>query len=103
MTGKFYNIVKMQNFLLVLLVSITILITAQSYLLSAGKNKTNGHEYKHYNSYIIFNSAYFHLIGNKNLYQLYPDEQWDYNKYSPTFTLLMAPLANPPDAVGLFF
>jgi len=101
MTGKFYIFIQKQSFLFILLVIITIIITTQSYLMKAGKN-SNGYEYKHYNNYIIFKSAYFHLVENKDLYQLYPEEHWDYYKYSPTFALLMAPLAYLPDATGLF-
>ncbi|MBK8088139.1 MAG: DUF2029 domain-containing protein [Chitinophagaceae bacterium] len=33
---------------------------------------------------------------------MYPAEHFDYYKYSPTFSLFMAPLANLPDSVGLF-
>jgi hypothetical protein len=59
--------------------------------------------YTHYNNYKIFSSSYFHLIENKDLYLLYPEEHWDYYKYSPTFALMMFPFANLPDPLGLFF
>lgn len=100
MANKFYNIIQKQTFWLVLLVVITILISAQSYLLPPG-NSINGHRYKHYNNYKIFQHAWFHLAEDKDLYQLYPEEHFDYFKYSPAFALLMAPLAYFPDAVGL--
>ena len=53
--------------------------------------------------YLIFKQSFFHLIEGKDLFILYPQEHWDLYKYSPTFSLLMAPLAILPDVVGLFF
>jgi hypothetical protein len=41
------------------------------------------------------------LLDGKDLYQAYPGEHWDYYKYSPTFALLMTPLAIFPDLPGL--
>ena len=68
------------------------------------KSKTFGTctiEYTHYNNYLIFKQSFFHLIENNDLYKLYPNEHWDLYKYSPTFALLMAPIAVLPNAVGL--
>ncbi len=61
----------------------------------------DGREYTHYNNYLIFKYAFFHLIENKDLYIAYPDIVWDLFKYSPTFALLMGPLAFLPDVPGL--
>jgi hypothetical protein len=58
-------------------------------------------EYTRYNNYIIFKQSFFHLIHNIDLYILHPQKQWDLYKYSPTFALLMAPLAVLPDVLGL--
>jgi len=85
-----------------ILIFITIIITAQSLLLEPKVFESGGIEYTHYNNYIIFKQSFFHLIENKDLYQLHPTEHWDYYKYSPTFSLLMAPLACLPNALGLF-
>jgi len=60
-----------------------------------------GYSYTEYNNYLIFKNSYFHLLQGKNLYDIFPVEQWDLYKYSPTFALLMAPLANLPDLPGL--
>jgi hypothetical protein len=60
-----------------------------------------GHSYSQYNNYIVFRQSYFHLLHAQNLYTIYPAEQWDLFKYSPTFALLMAPFAHMPDVVGL--
>jgi hypothetical protein len=54
----------------------------------------------HYNNYVIFKQSWFHLIANKDLYHSFP-EHWDYYKYSPTFSVLMAPFAYLPDSIGL--
>ena len=54
-----------------------------------------------YNNYLIFKQSFFHLLEGKDLYVLYPSEHWDLFKYSPTFALLMAPMAMLPDYLGL--
>src|SRR5436190_462027 len=81
---------------------ITVIVTRQNLRLNPKTFEPGGTAYTHYNNYVIFKQSYFHLAENKNLYQPYPAEQWDYYKYSPSFSLLMAPLANMPDAAGLF-
>lgn len=75
--------------------------TLQSYF--GNPTSFNGLEYTSYNNYIIFKQSFFHLIEGKDLFILYPEEHWDLYKYSPTFSLLMAPLAILPDLLGLFF
>jgi len=60
-----------------------------------------GHEYYDYNNYIVFKQSFVHLLQGKDLYAIYPNEQWDLYKYSPTFALLMAPLSVLPDMAGL--
>jgi len=62
----------------------------------------NDLEYTAYNNYLIFKQSFFHLMEGKDLFILYPKEHWDLYKYSPTFSLMMAPLAILPDVVGLF-
>jgi hypothetical protein len=84
-----------------LLSVIVIVLSAQSLLLKPKTFVPGGKEYTHYNNYIIFKQSFFHLTDDKDLYQFYPAEHWDLYKYSPTFALLMAPLAILPDALGL--
>ena len=60
-----------------------------------------GHQYYDYNNYIVFKRSFVHLLQGKDLYAIYPDEQWDLYKYSPTFALFMAPLSFLPDMTGL--
>jgi hypothetical protein len=86
-----------------LMILITIVITGQSFLQKHDTFQESGKGHTHYNNYMIFKQSFIHLVENKDLYQLYPEEHWDYFKYSPTFALLMAPLAFLPDVLGLFF
>lgn len=85
-----------------ILTLIVIIISAQSFLLKSKTFIPGEPSYTHYNNYVIFKQSFFHLIENKDLYELYPAEHFDYYKYSPTFSLFMAPLAVLPDGVGLF-
>lgn len=75
--------------------------TLQSYF--GNPTSFNNLEYTAYNNYLIFKQSFFHLIENKDLFILYPEEHWDLYKYSPTFSLMMAPLVILPDVIGLFF
>jgi Glycosyltransferase family 87 len=90
-------------FVAALLTLITIGITAQSFLKKQKTFDSSGLVYTHFNNYVIFKQSYFHLVENKDLYILYPAEHWDLFKYSPSFSVLMAPMALLPDALGLFF
>lgn len=55
-----------------------------------------------YNNYLIFKFSFAHLRDYQDLYLYYLDEHWDLFKYTPTFSLLMAPFYFLPDSVGLF-
>jgi len=57
--------------------------------------------YTHFNNYITFRQSFWHLVAQKDLYVLYPAENFDYYKYSPTFAALMAPFAVLPVIPGL--
>jgi uncharacterized membrane protein len=54
-----------------------------------------------FNNYKIFRASFGHLLHGRNLYQLYPKEQWDLFKYSPAFALFMAPFSILPFWLGL--
>ncbi len=83
-----------------LITVIIILISIQSYTL--GEKSFDGTRlYTHYNNYVIFKNSFTHLVDNKDLYKLYPQEHWDYYKYSPTFSLFMAIFAFLPVLPGL--
>jgi hypothetical protein len=53
-----------------------------------------------FNNYKIFHQSFLSLIQNLNLYALHPDQHFDYYKYSPTFAMLMAPLAFLPLSIA---
>jgi hypothetical protein len=57
--------------------------------------------YTHYNNYIIFRQAFYHLVGHRDLYALYLIEHWDYFRYSPSFALAFGAFAWMPDLLGL--
>lgn len=86
-------------FVFILISLITIGLSINSYVLPTYINK--GEFHSHYNNYLIFKGSFHHLIGQADLYSSYPAEHFDIYKYTPTFALLMAPLAYLPDVVGL--
>ena len=89
-----FNGLNRQEFIVVgILVVIVAVITAQRFLLGQAT---------YYNNFLIIKQSFYHLIGNKDLYQLYPGEYFDYYKYSPSFALVMAPIAFLPNVPGLF-
>ena len=61
----------------------------------------NIHGYTAYENYVIFKNSFGHLLSGQNPYGAYPMEQWDLYKYSPAFSLFMAPFAYLPDWLGL--
>lgn len=60
-----------------------------------------GKYHTQYNNYVIFKGSWFHLLQGTNLYTIYPNEHWDFYKYSPTFAMFMGSLAYLPDMLGL--
>ncbi len=55
----------------------------------------------HINNYYIFTQAFHTLKEKGHLYKYHREVHYDYYKYSPTFALLMAPIALLPDFPGL--
>jgi len=101
MLKKLQNLAYNPLFIAGLLILVTCIITAQSLLLEPGVNPETGCVDTHYNNYLIFKKSFFHLIENKDIYLEFKNEQMDYYKYSPAFSLLMAPMSILPDAAGL--
>jgi hypothetical protein len=87
------------NVVLVAYILMAVLGSLVEYM--KGVKVFEGVDYTHHNNYLIFKHAFYNLIEGKDLYALHPDLFWDYFKYSPTFALLMAPLAVLPDVTGL--
>lgn len=84
--------------LAVLLITIPILLSFQSYMISV--NQPDGAR-KHYNTYQIFKSAHEHLFTDQDLYSPHEEEHAYTYKYSPTFALVFGAFAKLPDHVGL--
>ncbi len=86
---------------LIVVVVLAIFATALSYFGPLTTIAESAAQYTKYNNYLIFKLSFFHLIEDKDLFILFPAEQWDLFKYSPTFALLFGSLAWLPDLLGL--
>ena len=91
------------NKIAIFIIYILIALIASYQDLTAGLKTffEGGHQYCHYNNYIIFKQSFFHLLENNNLYVLYPEEHWDLYKYTPSFTVFFGFFAILPDELGL--
>ncbi|MFA6924557.1 MAG: glycosyltransferase family 87 protein [Bacteroidales bacterium] len=103
--NKFLRSISNSNTLLAIYITITVIASVQ--LLSLGIKTIEGHEYTHYNNYLIFKQTFHHLINGQNLYCIITERYknadyqfWDF-KYSPTFAVYMLPFAYLPVSVGL--
>jgi hypothetical protein len=54
-----------------------------------------------YNNYLIYRQVFWHVLDLKALYDFYPAEYLYQNHYGPTFSLVIAPFAILPDALGM--
>lgn len=75
-------------------ISIVILVIAT---ISAGKQFA----IQKFNNYLIYKNVFYHTINQTSLYSEYPAEYFDHNHYGPVFSLLIAPFALLPDAIGM--
>lgn len=91
------------NFWLIICVVISLAVTCQLYFGGTKTYAGDSHLYTEYNNYVIFKTSFFNLLHHQNLYVLYPNEQWDLYKYSPTFAFLFGVFAVLPNFIGLFF
>ena len=64
----------------------------------AGLTKVAPHRH---NNFLIFRGVFWHTIQKLSLYDFYPTEYNDHNHYGPIFSLVIAPFAVVPDAIGL--
>jgi hypothetical protein len=55
----------------------------------------------HINNWRMARFSFYQLLHGANLYAPYPAQYYDLYQYSPTFALLVAPLALPPMWLGL--
>lgn len=84
-----------------LLFTFTLFASLQSFFQPHKARLEGGKEYNRYNNYTIFERSFHHLKNQEDLYVLYPEEQWDLYKYSPTFSVFFGIFAMFPDVVGL--
>lgn len=64
----------------------------------AGLTKIAPHRH---NNFLIFRGVFWHTIQKLSLYDFYPTEYNDHNHYGPIFSIVIAPFAVVPDAIGL--
>ena len=81
---------------------ITVIATSQGLLAGPKVYVPGGRPYIDYNNFRIFKFSFFHLIHNRDIYRLFPDDHWDLYKYSPAFALSFGLIAWLPDVIGLF-
>jgi hypothetical protein len=87
--------------LIVFYILLAIIAAVQSYYLPVKVSEDGEKHYTHYNNYLIFKQSHYHLLEGKDLYKEYPDEHWDFYKYSPAFALFFGIFAWLPDLLGL--
>ena len=56
---------------------------------------------KAYNNYLIYKHVFLNIIRQANLYDFYPGRYLYQNHYGPSFSLIIAPFALLPDAIGI--
>jgi len=87
MTSKIKNFIS-QRYTFIILYSLLALSCGTQAILSKPKYYNGAkREYNQYNNYTIFEKSFYHLKDHQDLYKLYPDEQWDLYKYTPTFSV----------------
>ena len=95
------NSISNYKVILVIILLFAIFASFQSLVQKKKPFNEEGIQYTNYNNYIIFKQSFAHLAENKDLYKLYPEEQWDLYKYSPAFSLFFGIFAIFPDVIGL--
>ncbi|GGB05982.1 glycosyltransferase family 87 protein [Puia dinghuensis] len=80
---------------------ISIVAAMQGLLAGPKVYVPGGRPYIDYNNFRIFKFSFYHLVQNKDIYQLFPNDHWDLYKYSPAFALCFGLLSWMPDTIGL--
>ena len=96
MPRAFPSLLKSRRFLLAGYLLLAWIAAIQQWAL-----RRPGDPYTHYNNYVIFRQAFFHLVRHQDLYSQYLAEHWDYFRYSPAFALAFGAFAWMPDLAGL--
>ena len=82
-------------------VLVALFATNRNYFLPSSKVADIHCLVTQYNNFIIFKNSFFHLINGADLYQSFPNEQYDLFKYTPTFSLFFGIIAVLPNYLGL--
>lgn len=90
--SKLADIVKAKPFIYVLWFGLS--------LFAVGKSVVLGHSHIH-NNYFVYKFNFVHVLHQQNLYALDPGHYFDLNHYGPIFSLIIAPFALMPDALGV--
>ncbi len=80
---------------------VALFATNRNYFLPPSAMENVACNVTQYNNYVIFKNSFFHLINHDDLYQSFPNEQYDLFKYTPTFSFFFGVLAYLPDYLGL--
>lgn len=84
-------------------VIITIITALKQFLVSQKALSINDFLNTKINNYLIFKNVFFHTLNEQNLYAEYPNLYFDHNHYGPIFSIIIAPFALLPDAIGIVF
>lgn len=90
-----------KRIILAVYILFSLAASVQSYLRSKKHINNSEVAYTKYNNYIIFKQSFYHLINDRDLYSVYPEEHWDLYKYTPSFSLAFGVFAVLPDLAGL--
>jgi hypothetical protein len=96
--SAFGDMLLARNTLLAVYVGTAVLGTILKLML--GSFEFHGLHYLPLQNWAIFRGAFVHLIHGQDLYASFPLDAWDFYKYSPTFALLIGPLAVLPYGLG---
>lgn len=99
--NRFWDILATKKVVLGIFIAFSLIASIQSFFAPKKTYTEGGLEYNRYNNYTIFERSFHHLKNGQDLYVLYPEEQFDLYKYSPTFAVFFGFFAVFPDVVGL--
>ena len=90
MKSKFYHFISQPKYIYIIYLLASVVTAWSKYI--------RGEEA--YNNYLIFKNVFWHTWEQRNLYLEYPELYFDSNHYGIFFSLLIAPFAILPDALG---
>lgn len=100
MKDRLKTIISDKRIILAIYILFALLASIQS-LIGTKTYHEGGIVYNRYNNYTIFEKSFEHLINHQDLYILYPEEHWDFYKYTPSFSVFFGVFYILPDWLGL--